>query len=122
MKSMESIEPTFLFTKPLDPEKLAAAGIACMDNGTVAPPFCFPGRIGRGGRIVFDRWNPLTRTPLDSPSNNHFSSLSFAPPVDRFRVARPPRLSVVDPLVLNDTLSSAMLCGPSPPSTSAAPF
>lgn len=121
MKALEPMEPTFLFNKPLDAGKLAAAGIACIDNGTRPPPFCFPGRIGRGGRLIFDRWNIQTRTPLGSPSN-HFASLSFPAHVDRFRVNRPPRPSVVDPLALNDPLTSAGLCGISPPTSSAAPF
>uniref|UniRef100_A0A1D1XZS4 Enhancer of polycomb-like protein n=1 Tax=Anthurium amnicola TaxID=1678845 RepID=A0A1D1XZS4_9ARAE len=57
-------EPVLLFTKPLDLEKLAAAGIAPppdppTENGSVALPYQFHGRIGRGGRIIFDRWkNP----------------------------------------------------------------
>ncbi|PWZ14452.1 hypothetical protein Zm00014a_004567 [Zea mays] len=63
-------EPVFLFTRPLDPEKLAAAGIKPppdppIENGATSPPFRCRGRIGRGGRIIFDRWNPLLRTPID---------------------------------------------------------
>ncbi|XP_010476782.1 PREDICTED: uncharacterized protein LOC104755989 isoform X1 [Camelina sativa] len=57
-------EPVMLFTKPLVPEKLAAAGIV--------PPVesrsgraRFQGRIGRGGRIVYDRWNPLMQTHIN---------------------------------------------------------
>ncbi|KFK43873.1 hypothetical protein AALP_AA1G185100 [Arabis alpina] len=57
-------EPVMMFTKPLIPDKLAAAGII--------PPMesrsgraRFGGRIGRGGRIVFDRWNPLKQTHIN---------------------------------------------------------
>jgi len=62
-------EPVFLFTRPLDPEKLVAAGIKPppdppIENGATTPPFRCRGRIGRGGRIIFDRWNPLLRTPI----------------------------------------------------------
>nr|GMD94827.1 enhancer of polycomb-like protein 1 isoform X3 [Ipomoea batatas] len=63
-------EPVLLFTKPLDPEKLAAAGImpptdSSMANVISGRPFNFRGRIGRGGRLVFDRWNPLMHTPIE---------------------------------------------------------
>lgn len=63
-------EPILLFTKPLVPEKLAAAGIIPpSDSSTrnnVSPPPCkLRGRIGRGGRIIFDRWNPLLQTSID---------------------------------------------------------
>lgn len=62
-------EPVMAFTKPLHPDKLAAAGImppnVSMKNGSSSRPFNFHGRIGRGGRIVFDRWNPLMYTPID---------------------------------------------------------
>ena len=60
-----------LFTRPLDPEKLAAAGIvppsddSSMKHGPSSPHFSLSGRIGRGGRIVFDRWNPLLLTPIE---------------------------------------------------------
>lgn len=67
----DPLEPVLLFTRPVVPEKLAAAGI-------VPPPDCstkeevvstpankFRGRIGRGGRLIFDRWNPLMHTPID---------------------------------------------------------
>nr|CAB3482722.1 unnamed protein product [Digitaria exilis] len=57
-------EPVMLFTRPLDPAKLEIAGIRPppappIDNGGTVPPFQCQGRIGRGGRIIFDRWNPL---------------------------------------------------------------
>lgn len=59
-----------LFTKPLVPEKLAAAGIvppqdSFAGSDVSAPPLKLRGRIGRGGRIVFDRCNPLMQTPID---------------------------------------------------------
>lgn len=74
-KSMQDpLEPVLLFTKPLDPGKLAAAGIvpplnSSVVNGSSSRPFNLRGRIGRGGRIIFDRWNPL----MHSPINNHDS-------------------------------------------------
>ncbi|XP_027358592.1 uncharacterized protein LOC113867448 isoform X2 [Abrus precatorius] len=63
-------EPVLLFTKPLIPDKLGMAGIMPSDsitkNGVAAPTYNqFRGRMGRGGRIVFDRWNPLMQTPID---------------------------------------------------------
>lgn len=67
----DPVEPVLLFTKPLVPEKLAGAGIvppsvnSTNNNSTSGPPYKFHGRIGRGGRIVFDRWNPLMHTPID---------------------------------------------------------
>jgi enhancer of polycomb-like protein len=67
----DPLEPILLFTKPLVPEKLAAAGIelpsdkSSTRNNVPAPPCKFRGRIGRGGRIIFDRWNPLLQTPID---------------------------------------------------------
>ncbi|CAN1299127.1 hypothetical protein LINPERPRIM_LOCUS24071 [Linum perenne] len=65
-------EPVLLFTKPLVPEKLASAGIQppvdplpTRDGGGSAVSYRFRGRMGRGGRIVFDRWNPLAQSPID---------------------------------------------------------
>ncbi|KAH7684280.1 Enhancer of polycomb protein [Dioscorea alata] len=60
LQKRDPLEPVLLFTKPLDPEKLTAAGIIpppdpTFENGSTAPPFRFQGRIGRGGRIIFDR-------------------------------------------------------------------
>lgn len=57
------------FTRPVDPEKLVAAGIKPpfkppMQNGRSVPLYRFHARFGRGGRVVFDRWNPLLRTPI----------------------------------------------------------
>ncbi|GKV26856.1 hypothetical protein SLEP1_g36077 [Rubroshorea leprosula] len=68
LHKLDPLEPVLLFTKPLVPEKLAAAGIVPPSdpkNGTPSRPYKFHGRIGRGGRIVFDRWNPLMHTPID---------------------------------------------------------
>ncbi|XP_031269881.1 uncharacterized protein LOC116128312 isoform X2 [Pistacia vera] len=70
LHKLDPLEPVLLFTKPLVPEKLVAAGIVppsdtSAKNGTSAPTYKFHGRIGRGGRIVFDRWNPLMHTPID---------------------------------------------------------
>eukprot|EP00253_Pinus_taeda_P004505 PITA_04505 len=80
-------EPVLLFTRHLDPERLAAAGIVPppdppIQNGATAPPYRFHGRIGRGGRIVFDRWNPLTRTPLGC-DRLPFSTEALQPPPPR---------------------------------------
>ncbi|KAL6285261.1 hypothetical protein ACE6H2_009651 [Prunus campanulata] len=70
LHKMDPLEPVLLFTRPLVPEKLAAAGIvppsdSSTKNGIPTPPYKFRGRIGRGGRLVFDRWNPLMHTPMD---------------------------------------------------------
>ncbi|KAK7295786.1 hypothetical protein RJT34_18698 [Clitoria ternatea] len=67
---LDPLEPVLLFTKPLLPEKLAMAGIlppsnSFTEDGVSAHPYKFSGRIGRGGRIIFDRWNPLLQTPID---------------------------------------------------------
>lgn len=56
-------EPVFLFTRPIDSGRLAGAGIdqppsPPVENGSVGPPYHFHGRMGRGGRIIFDRWGP----------------------------------------------------------------
>ncbi|KAF7811265.1 enhancer of polycomb-like protein 2-like [Senna tora] len=68
---MDPLEPVLLFTKPLLPEKLAMAGIlppsdSLTNNGVSASSYKFRGRIGRGGRIIFDRWNTLLQAPIDS--------------------------------------------------------
>ncbi|XP_015869273.1 enhancer of polycomb-like protein 1 [Ziziphus jujuba] len=70
LHKMDPLEPVLLFTRPLVPEKLAAAGIApppdCSTKDEVSTPaYKFRGRIGRGGRLIFDRWNPLLHTPID---------------------------------------------------------
>ncbi|XP_023643035.1 uncharacterized protein LOC17894599 [Capsella rubella] len=60
-------EPVMLFTKPLVPDKLAAAGIVppAPDSSLGQTPSRFQGRIGRGGRIIFDRWNPLMQSHIN---------------------------------------------------------
>eukprot|EP01018_Ginkgo_biloba_P025100 Gb_40059 [translate_table: standard] len=83
----DPLEPVLLFTKHLDSERLAAAGIVPpsdppIQNGATTPPYRFQGRIGRGGRIVFDRWNPLTRTPLGC-DRSPFSAENLQPPPPR---------------------------------------
>ncbi|KAM6562873.1 hypothetical protein CsatB_022871 [Cannabis sativa] len=71
LHKMDPLEPVLLFTRPLVPEKLAAAGISVpsdpstKDEASTSPPCKFRGRVGRGGRIIFDRWNPLMHTPID---------------------------------------------------------
>ncbi|ERN19008.1 hypothetical protein AMTR_s00061p00039240 [Amborella trichopoda] len=62
-------EPVLLFAKPIDQEKLAAAGIKKPSeppnvNGETIPRYRLQGRIGRGGRIIFDRLNPISRNPV----------------------------------------------------------
>ncbi|XP_072967464.1 uncharacterized protein [Typha angustifolia] len=61
-------EPVLLFARSLDPVRLAAAGIRHPsdqpdEHGSVTT-FHFHGRIGRGGRIIFDRYNPLLQSPI----------------------------------------------------------
>ncbi|KAL8230036.1 hypothetical protein R6Q57_014936 [Mikania cordata] len=70
LHKLDPFEPVLLFTKPLDPAKLAAAGIvpppANPEQNAVSSRSCGSrGRIGRGGRIIFDRWNPFMHTPID---------------------------------------------------------
>eukprot|EP00249_Psilotum_nudum_P021122 c27981_g1_i1 orf=317-1828(-) len=94
--ALDSFEPVMLFTKPLNAERLKAAGIVPpldppLSNGSTQAPFCFRGRIGRGGRIVFDRWNPLTQMPLGGC--NSFTSFSQSSSVTRFHPP-PPRLNL----------------------------
>lgn len=69
IRRVDPLEPVMPFTKPLIPDKLAAAGIVPPSDasktsgaGRSTP---FRGRIGRGGRIIFDRWNPLMHTPVN---------------------------------------------------------
>lgn len=69
MNRRDPHEPVLLFTKPIDPERMVAAGIVPppdppIQNGASVPPYRWRPRMGRGGRIVFDRWDCLTRTPL----------------------------------------------------------
>ncbi|KAG8481982.1 hypothetical protein CXB51_026888 [Gossypium anomalum] len=70
LHKLDPLEPVLLYTKPLVPDKLAAANIVppsdtSTKNGASTPPYKFHGRMGRGGRIVFDRWNPLMHTPIN---------------------------------------------------------
>ncbi|KAG2725849.1 hypothetical protein I3843_01G084100 [Carya illinoinensis] len=69
LHKMDPLEPILLFTKPLVPEKLVAAGIVppsdSSTRNSISAPCKFRGRMGRGGRIIFDRWNPLLQTPID---------------------------------------------------------
>ncbi|CAH8355265.1 unnamed protein product [Eruca vesicaria subsp. sativa] len=67
LHTLDPNEPVMLFTKPLVPEKLAAAGIVppAPGSSTGQPPSRFKGRIGRGGRIIFDRWNPLMQSHIN---------------------------------------------------------
>ncbi|KAH0982226.1 hypothetical protein GBA52_009403 [Prunus armeniaca] len=56
LHKMDPLEPVLLFTRPLVPEKLAAAGIvppsdSSTQSGVPTPPYKFRGRIGRGGRL-----------------------------------------------------------------------
>nr|XP_043607285.1 uncharacterized protein LOC122579228 [Erigeron canadensis] len=66
LHKLDPLEPVLLFTKPLVPEKLAAAGIVPPVDSSIPSPRShnYRGRIGRGGRIIFDRWNPLMHTPI----------------------------------------------------------
>lgn len=79
-------EPVLLFTRPLDPDKLVAAGIKLppdppIEIDATVPPFRCRGRIGRGGRIIFDRWNPLLRTPTSiGQETTHFTPYGRRPP------------------------------------------
>ncbi|XP_042465076.1 enhancer of polycomb-like protein 1 [Zingiber officinale] len=66
LERMDPDEPIMLFSKPLDSDRLAAFGIMPpshppTDDGSVIP--AFRARIGRGGRIIFDRCDP--HLPLD---------------------------------------------------------
>ena len=97
----------FLFVKPIDPEKLLAAGIVPplntlvsngandssngIDDTSSVPPYRIQGRIGRGGRLVFDRWNPLTRTPI---GYNHISKFPGEISTLMRSHPPPPRLNV----------------------------
>ncbi|KAL7124964.1 hypothetical protein ABFS83_14G084100 [Erythranthe nasuta] len=80
LHKLDPNEPVLLFTKPLIQDKLAAAGIipppsdSSTPNGTSARSFNFRGRFGRGGRIIFDRWNPLMHAP------NDFGDTLYVPP------------------------------------------
>ncbi|XAR56204.1 hypothetical protein NMG60_11036586 [Bertholletia excelsa] len=71
LHKLDPREPVLLFTKPLDPDKLAAAGIvppsdSPVMNGGSGRRYTIHGRIGRGGRIVFDRW------PIKDSENSYY--------------------------------------------------
>ncbi|EFJ37946.1 hypothetical protein SELMODRAFT_139753 [Selaginella moellendorffii] len=72
IRSIDTMEPVMLFTKPLEARELADAGI--LPPQFEEESYQFRGRMGRGGRIVFDRWNPLTRTSVGN--NLPFCSLA----------------------------------------------
>lgn len=110
---LDSLEPVLLFTKPLDTERLTAAGIVppldpVRANGLtqVSSPYCFQGRIGRGGRIIFDRWNPLTRTPVGSniPVFPRSTTTRFHPPPPRLNLEKV-NLVVSDPATADGNLT-----------------
>ncbi|XP_051132578.1 uncharacterized protein LOC127252447 [Andrographis paniculata] len=82
LNKLDPNEPVMLFTKPVLPDKLAAAGILPPSDSSIpkeafAGQLNFRGRIGRGGRIIFDRWNPLMHTPNGCGNN------LYAPPKPR---------------------------------------
>ncbi|PSS21656.1 Enhancer of polycomb like [Actinidia chinensis var. chinensis] len=83
LHKLDRRDPVLLFTKPLDSDKLAAANIVppssspMMNDSSGRSSYNFYGRIGRGGRIVFDRWNPLMQTPID------YSNSFYIPPKPR---------------------------------------
>ncbi|KAL1811726.1 hypothetical protein DCAR_0623855 [Daucus carota subsp. sativus] len=70
LHKLDPHEPVLLFTKPLENVKLAASGInpppdSAVSNGASSKSFSIRGRIGRGGRIIFDRWNPLVHNSVE---------------------------------------------------------
>ncbi|KAI7758273.1 hypothetical protein M8C21_005421 [Ambrosia artemisiifolia] len=77
LHKLDPLEPVLLFTKPLVADKLAGAGIVPPVDSSIPSSRGnnIRGRIGRGGRIIFDRWNPLMHTPIDCGD-----SLSYMPP------------------------------------------
>lgn len=76
---LDPLEPVMPFTKPLVPDKLAAAGLVpptpdpYVKSASSARPLGFRGRMGRGGRIIFDRWNPLSYTPVNCGDSMYIS-------------------------------------------------
>ncbi|KAL8267523.1 hypothetical protein R6Q59_004867 [Mikania micrantha] len=80
LHKLDPLEPVLLFTKPLVPEKLAAAGIVPPVDSSMQSSRGnnIRGRIGRGGRIIFDRCNALFHTPIDCGD-----SLIYTPPKPR---------------------------------------
>ncbi|KAL5554758.1 hypothetical protein UlMin_042159 [Ulmus minor] len=82
LHKIDPLEPVLLFTRPLVPEKLAAAGIVPPQDSSTkdevsSPAYKFRGRIGRGGRLIFDRWNPFLHAPID------YSNPLYIPPKPR---------------------------------------
>eukprot|EP00897_Mesotaenium_endlicherianum_P009318 jgi/Mesen1/8414/ME000471S07732 len=90
-------DPVLLFTQPLDHERLAAVGIGPprvrrippsppRDASEAAPPSSHlpmrcRARVGRGGRIIFDRWNPFAHAPImDGPLLELFDDDPAPPP------------------------------------------
>ncbi|KAK9684103.1 hypothetical protein RND81_10G186500 [Saponaria officinalis] len=77
IRRVDPLEPVMPFTKPLLPDKLADAGIIPPTNAseTTSPGRSYQprGRIGRGGRIIFDRWNPLMHSPVDCGDSFYLS-------------------------------------------------
>ncbi|TVU06543.1 hypothetical protein EJB05_49764 [Eragrostis curvula] len=72
-------EPVMLFTRPLDPDKMEISGIRPppdppIGSSATALPFRCQGRIGRGGRIIFDRWNPLLQGPIGQQASHFLRS------------------------------------------------
>ncbi|WOK98153.1 enhancer of polycomb-like protein 1 isoform X1 [Canna indica] len=85
LQKRDADEPVMLFTKPLDPDKLSAVGIVqppcpTSEDGGDVPAHRFHGRIGRGGRIIFDRSNPLLRTSIGDESFPPVSYPRLPPP------------------------------------------
>lgn len=79
------LDPVFLFNLPIDADKLSAAGISephqtYCENGVAASMRC-SGRIGRGGRLIFDRWNALGRAPLGLGESLEPPDRKRAPPL-----------------------------------------
>ncbi|KAF8414345.1 hypothetical protein HHK36_002346 [Tetracentron sinense] len=86
LQKRDPLQPVLLFTRPLDPERLAVAGIIPpsnppIENGATTQPCRCHGRIGRGGRIIFDRWNPLLQTPVGHDNSSYVPPSPRPPPL-----------------------------------------
>eukprot|EP00898_Chlorokybus_atmophyticus_P003648 jgi/Chlat1/4284/Chrsp29S04377 len=90
-------EPEMLFAMPLDDARLESTGVASALITAVASRKHCVGRVGRGGRIIFDRCHPFTRIPYgvsELPNGTHadppeeYSKRPTSPP--------PPRLEQED--------------------------
>eukprot|EP00850_Spirogloea_muscicola_P000864 SM000003S11109 [mRNA] locus=s3:1036341:1040455:+ [translate_table: standard] len=81
---LEPLEPVLLFTQPLNLSLPEAAplvpfvGSTHHSSGAGAggdplrrTPQCLRGRFGRGGRVIFDRWDVLSRAALLPCDNGH---------------------------------------------------